>query len=211
MSRRGWGWLYAVLFSVGVWLLLATCIDRALGQSYLVEVPIPTYDRDKYMPHGKWADFDKDGRTTRDEVLDRDCLCCGEDGLEIIHDGQIVNWCWVDFYTKEVLFIRKDATVDHVVALKDHWYSGGWGRPVGALMKYANFIDDPDYLVVTERSVNASKGYRGPDMFTAPNQEADCDYIMMYLRVKLREGLRISRPQLRASLGRLGECFPINE
>lgn len=161
--------------------------------------PSPTgYSRDAF---GKtWADLDKDGCDTRQEVVDRDTT-------DKVHDGKckIPTATLLDPYTGEsTTGATSKFQVDHVVALADSWRSGAdeWTPE-----KRLAFANDPAELALTTAKVNASKNDRGPDEWAPVSKAAACVYGRRYTAIKFKWGLTFTPSQRKAVNDLLDTCY----
>jgi hypothetical protein len=97
---------------------------------------------------------------------------------------------WTDAYTG-IRLPLEDATIDHIVPVKEAWRSGGrkWTKE----QKEA-FFNDPGNLVPASRSVNSAKGDKGPASWM-PGGNADCWYASKYLATKDKWNLSVSKDE----------------
>jgi hypothetical protein len=73
----------------------------------------------------------------------------------------------------------------------------------GERVAYAN---DPGVLVVTNASLNRSKGDRGPDEWAPVNHDAACKYVRRYEFIKRVWRLHTTGPQRSAIRRTLATC-----
>ena len=83
-----------------------------------------------------------------------------------------------DRYTGERIRYERGASaavsIEHVRALKSAWDAGAWAWPVQRRIDFAN--DQQLNLLLVSRTVNSSKGDRGPGQWLPPNRGYWCDY-----------------------------------
>lgn len=109
---------------------------------------------------------------------------------------------WVDPYgaedpdTGEVTHLEsadpEDFDIDHVVALEAVWASGGASLSEAQREAIAN---DPINLVVSDKSVNRSKGSQRADTWLPPDPEFRCEYVQRYATVKDKYGLTVTQAE----------------
>jgi hypothetical protein len=161
-------------------------------------VASPTYSRDRFG--NGWADPDGNGCDGRQDAVARATTDQHRTSRCYIATGDVTDW-----YTGRVCddCPTRSFDVDHVVALADAWRSGAskWSR--ARRVAYAN---DPGVLVVTNASLNRSKGDRGPDEWAPVNHDAACKYVRRYEFIKRVWRLRTTGPQRSAIRRTLATC-----
>lgn len=140
--------------------------------------PIPEYDRSEW---GRWIDADGDCQDTRQEVLIAESLTPVE--FEDDRKCKVVRGTWRCPYTGETFTNPSDLDVDHVVALREVHFAGGWAWDRDRKRAYFNDLDNPDTLAAVSASTNRSKGARGPDEWVPPDEEARCTYLKARMSV----------------------------
>jgi len=149
---------------------------------------IPEYDRYDW---GRWIDVDKDGQDTRQEVLILES--------EIPVSWTDENWSkvatgrWLDLYTGDVVTDPGTLDIDHVVALQEAHMAGGWRWTKAQKLVYFNDLDNPGHLIAVGRSVNRSKGARGPTEWLPPDPSFHCEYLKARLVVLNKYQLEYDR------------------
>ena len=107
---------------------------------------LPEYNRKEWI---HWVDADKDGLTTRQEVLIEENLI--KDSLVIVRTDKnkfkIIKGFWVCPYSGDTLTDPKALDIDHVVPLKWVHTRGGYRWRRNKKKKYANYLDYKDHLV----------------------------------------------------------------
>lgn len=140
----------------------------------------PQYERELFGP--RWADVDRNGCDTRNDVLARDL-----EGVAFkpgTGDCVVVEGSLTDPYSGQVVpFVKADAAdvpIDHVVPLAWAWRNGaaGWSESTRAA-----FANDPMNLQATTRSQNSSKSDKGPSEWMPADGGYACTYVERFLRV----------------------------
>ncbi|MFG2329379.1 HNH endonuclease family protein [Streptomyces sp. NPDC048604] len=150
-----------------------------------------------------WADVDRNGCGTRDDILKRDLTGVAfKDGDCKVASGTLVD----DPYTgRRVAFVRgrSKVDVDHVVALSDAWQKGAqkWGE--GKRLRFAN---DPLNLLAVDSVTNRRKGDGDAATWLPPNKEYRCAYVARQVAVKRKYGLWVTRGEQDAMRRVLGRC-----
>ena len=147
--------------------------------------PIFDYNRADWK---HWTnDKEREGRDTRQEVLIRDNLASPDS--TIIYAGKIVKGRWICPYTGDTITNPEKLDIDHLVPLKEAWWSGGdmWSPKFKEL--YANSMFYSFHLVAVKASANRSKGRKDP--FEWMPDKNKCWYLESWLRVKAGWGLHM--------------------
>ena len=136
----------------------------------------PDYDRSEWK---HWKDLDGDCQDARQEAL----IAASEVAVTFKDDRKckVEMGLWTDPYTGAVFTDPRNLDVDHIVALKDAFESGGFMWSTERKMEFAN---DPANLKPVSASANRSKGSRGPDEWLPPNPDHRCLYIEQWMGVK---------------------------
>lgn len=160
---------------------------EALGLLATLEVkgraPRTGYERDFFGQ--RWADVDRNGCDTRNDVLRRDLREVwtrpGTRGC-VVEEGVLD-----DPYTGgRVAFRRGNATstevqIDHVVALSDAWQKGAQSWDAATARRFAN---DPRNLLAVSDDANRTKGDGDAATWLPPNREFRCRYVAAQVVVK---------------------------
>jgi hypothetical protein len=167
--------------------------------------PRTGYDRERFGQ--AWADVDRNGCDTRNDVLRRDLtsyvLKAGTHGCLVLR-GTLH-----DPYTgRTISFLRgpstsMDVQVDHVVALSDAWQKGAQSWDAGRRERFAN---DSLNLLAVDGPTNARKGDGDAATWLPPSTSYRCDYVARQVAVKHEYGLSMT-PAEQASAARvLSRC-----
>lgn len=164
--------------------------------------PELAYDRTTFGQ--AWADTDRNGCDTRNDVLRRDLL-----GFQVQPGTQgcvVLSGTLNDRYTGETLpFEMGTATiaVDHVVSLRDAWLSGAHRWTAAERESFAN---DPLNLLATSHSVNTLKGERDASGWLPPNGAFVCEYVTRQVVVKAKYHLTLTSSEAAGIASALMPC-----
>ncbi|SDY22616.1 Excalibur calcium-binding domain-containing protein [Modestobacter sp. DSM 44400] len=151
--------------------------------------PQTGYDRDQFGQ--AWADVDRNGCDTRNDVLRRDLT--GEVYKPGTADCVVLSGSLADPYTATTIsFERGDGTsvdIDHVVALGDAWQTGAFAWDVSKRTALAN---DPLNLLAVDYSANRQKGDGDAATWLPSNRGYRCSYVARQLAVKAAYGLWVT-------------------
>jgi hypothetical protein len=154
-----------------------------------------------------WADVDRNGCDTRNDVLRRDLraftLKAGTNGCVVLR-GTLH-----DPYTgRSIAFVRGPGTstlvqIDHVVALGDAWQKGAqrW-TPA----RRTDFANDPLNLLAVDGPTNQRKGDGDAATWLPPLRSSRCAYVARQIAVKGRYGLSVTAAERAAMLRVLQTC-----
>ena len=161
-------------------------------------VNLKNYNREAF---GGWADSDGDCQNTRHELL----IARSLQPAELRTDGCLVlRGSWIDPYSAELQRQASEVDIDHLVPLKFAWDHGAWDWTADKMTQFAN---DPTNLVITQKSLNRSKGSDGPLDWLPPNGAFVCTYVDAFLAVLGRYSLVLLRDELdKFSLLRANVC-----
>ena len=161
--------------------------------------PKTGYSRSAFGP--AWADVDRNGCDTRNDILKRDLTqitfrtktkdCIVEIGvLADPFSGEIINF---------QRGVRTSALVqiDHVVALSNAWQTGIFKAD---LATRKNFANDPLNLLAVKGSLNSQKRDGDAATWLPPNKQFRCDYVSRQVEVKVKYGLWLTRAEKEAIL-----------
>lgn len=147
------------------------------------EKDIPPYDRHRFGE--RWADTDRNGCDTRNDVLARDLARVRV--KEGTNSCVVISGTLADPYTGRVTEFRRGphtselVQIDHVVALADAWRSGAWSWDDKTRLRFAN---DPQNLRAVDGKTNEDKGASAADAWMPPNVRFHCEYALTQIRVK---------------------------
>ena len=72
-----------------------------------------------------------------------------------------------------------------VVVLKNSYENGAWRWDYQKRCLYANFMDNDFHLLAVLNKDNRKKGDKGPDKFMPSNPSFACEYLSIWLKIKL--------------------------
>jgi hypothetical protein len=142
------------------------------------------YSRDAFGQ--AWADVDRNGCDTRNDILARDLL------VPVFRDGSdcvVVAGTLQDPFTGTVIPFTKEQAdqvhVDHLVPLSWAWQHGASAWPEGTRVAFAN---DPENLWAVQGAANMAKGDAGPSAWM-PVEGSRCGYAQAWRTVTAKYGL----------------------
>lgn len=177
----------------------ATSAGEALHKLRVVDRPSADSDYRRAAFGSSWADLDRDGCNTRDQVLystvdkrwphrfQRQGRCRTD----------MVAGTWVDLYSQQEMTWTnlKDPTqaqqlpLDHILSLAEAWRHGArdW-----TFERRRIFANDHLNLTPTTAEVNQAKGDQDPASWNPPSA-GRCAYATRYISVKARYALPVDR------------------
>jgi hypothetical protein len=159
--------------------------------------PMTGYSRDEFGQ--AWADVDRNGCDTRNDILRRDladtALKPGTNGCVVL-SGESVS----DPYTARAIhFVRggpAEIDIDHVVALGDAWQTGAQQWDVRRRIAFGN---DPLNLLAVDSSANRQKGASDAASWLPANKPYRCAYVARQVAVKAKYGLWVTAAEAAAN------------
>jgi hypothetical protein len=154
-----------------------------------------------------WADVDRNGCDTRNDMLKRDLT-------EIVYKEKTRN-CVVlsgilqDRYSGETInFVRGNITsmevqIDHVVALSNSWQTGAFKLTPAQRTALAN---DPMNLFAVKGRLNSQKGDGDAATWLPPLKKFRCTYVAQQIAVKAKYLLWVTAPEKDAMTRILTAC-----
>lgn len=161
--------------------------------------PKTGYSRAAFGP--AWADVDKNGCDTRNDILKRDLLNLifrEKSRSCVVESGLLLD----PFSGERIEFQRGQKSsylvqIDHVVALSNAWQSGIFRTDISLRKSFAN---DPLNLLAVKGSLNSQKGDGDAATWLPPNKVFRCKYVSRQVEVKVKYGLSITRAEKDAIL-----------
>jgi Protein of unknown function (DUF1524) len=153
--------------------------------------PKTGYSREEFGP--AWADVDRNGCDTRNDILARDLEA--ETFKPGTRDCVVSTGILADRYTgTTITFVRGDKTsaavqIDHLVPLSDAWQKGARQLSVEQRKQFAN---DPLNLMAADGSTNGAKGDKDAATWLPPNKAFRCEYVARQTAVKAKYQLWVT-------------------
>ena len=164
------------------------------------------YERSEFGP--AWADVDRNGCDTRNDVLARDLT--GVAFREGTHECVVASGTLEDPYTgTRIDFVRgprsADVQIDHVVPLADAWQKGAqqW-----TAQRREQFANDPANLLAVDGEANQAKGASDLATWLPQNKAYRCEYTARIVAVKSAYGLWMTEAEHRRAGELLDACAP---
>ena len=167
--------------------------------------PKTAYDRDAFGQ--AWADTDRNGCDTRNDILARDLAT--ETFKPGTHNCVVLTGVLAEPYgPKTVNFVRGESTsslvqIDHVVALSNSWQTGSQYWDANKRLAFAN---DPLNLLAVDGPLNSAKGDGDAATWLPPNKSYRCPYVARQVAVKAKYGLWVTAPERDAIARVLAAC-----
>lgn len=162
------------------------------------------YGREQFGP--VWADADRNGCETREDVLRRDLtdVTLKPGARECV----VVSGILLDPYTGTRFRFEKggggsQVDVDHVVALGNAWDTGAAQWPFRKRVALAN---DPLNLLAAQAAANRAKGDSDAAQWLPPDPRAHCMYVARQVAVKAKYGLSVTSAEQEAMARVLADC-----
>jgi hypothetical protein len=181
--------------------------DRPAVEAALTVLAVRAEDSGDNYTRGafgqSWADVDRNGCDTRNDILARDLTDVTKRGRCVVLAGTLT-----DPYTGAVNAFAKasagDIEIDHVVSLAEAWRSGANAWTAAQRLTLAN---DPRNLLATGRGVNRSKSDDDAADWQPPGGATQgCNYARAVVRVKVTYRLTVDTDERKALAGLLGRC-----
>lgn len=161
--------------------------------------PKTGYDRAEFG--SPWADVDRNGCDTRNDILRRDLV-----RKRILPDCTVARGILKDPYTRQTIMHvagRSAIDIDHVVSLSDAWQKGAfrWTRTMRTI-----FANDPLNLLAVDNSANRQKGDGDAASWLPPNTSYRCLFVARQVAVKARYRLWVTAAEKSAIARVLTTC-----
>ena len=154
-----------------------------------------------------WADVDKNGCDTRNDILRRDLTTVIYKVKT--HDCVALTGVLIDPYSGTMIsFVRGNVTslevqIDHVVALSNAWQTGAFVLSADLRKAFAN---DPLNLLAVKGSLNQQKSDGDAATWLPPLKSFRCTYVARQVAVKLKYKLWVTAPEKVAMVKVLSTC-----
>ena len=199
----------------------ATGVEQESGMATAVletlavkgRAPKTGYTRAQFGP--AWADVDRNGCDTRNDILKRDLTsityraktrnCVVETGTLVDrYSGETINFVKGNISTMEL-------QLDHVVALFNAWQTGAFKLSADQRKALSN---DPLNLFAVKGRLNSQKGDGDAATWLPPLKSFRCAYVAQQIAVKAKYSLWVVPPEKAAMLSILAKCptqkVPVN-
>jgi hypothetical protein len=167
--------------------------------------PKTGYTRDQFGQ--AWADVDRNGCDTRNDILKRDLT--GISYKPGTRNCVVASGTLVDRYSGETInFLRGNITsmevqIDHVVALSNAWQTGAFKLSADQRKALAN---DPLNLFAVKGRLNSQKGDGDAATWLPPLKSFRCTYVAQQIAVKAKYSLWVVAPEKAAMVSILAKC-----
>lgn len=160
------------------------------------------YNRKKHF--GSWKDLDGDGMNSRHNVLFDSSIAENTEvtlksGKKFVGEG-----LWIDYLGDNVLYHSRNATIDHLISLKEAWLSGAchWNAEKRQL-----FFNSPikGQLVVTSSAINQSKSSYDVSKWLPHNPNQTEDFLYNWIAIKKHWELSVDPEEWKTLESFLGE------
>jgi hypothetical protein len=167
--------------------------------------PKTGFDRDEFGP--AWADVDRNGCDTRNDILKRDLV--DETFKSGTHDCIILTGTLKDPYSGKTIKFKRgqdtsmDVQIDHLIPLSDAWQKGAqrWSET-----KRKEFANDPLNLLAVDGPLNNQKSDADAATWLPPRKAYRCTYIARQIDVKAKYELWVTSAEKDAMEGVLTGC-----
>ena len=182
---------------------LATAVLETLAVKG--RAPKTGYTRAQFGP--AWADVDRNGCDTRNDILKRDLTsityraktrnCVVESGTLVDrYSGETINFVKGNISSMEV-------QIDHVVALSNAWQTGAFKLTAEQRKALSN---DPLNLFAVKGRLNSQKGDGDAATWLPPLKSFRCSYVAQQIAVKAKYSLWVTAPEKAAMVSILSKC-----
>lgn len=167
--------------------------------------PKTGYSREQFGP--AWADVDRNGCDTRNDILARDLT--GETFKPGTRDCVVATGILADKYTGATIrFVRgpdssSAVQIDHIVPLSLAWQTGAQQFSAEQRRQFAN---DPLNLMAADGPSNSAKGDSDAASWLPPNASFRCEYTARMTAVKAKYKLWVTQPERDAIQRVLAAC-----
>ncbi|MZE76725.1 HNH endonuclease family protein [Streptomyces xinghaiensis] len=172
-------------------------------RSAVAALPVAAEDRTGYQRDAfrHWIDADRDGCTTRAEVLLEEAV----DPPVVTGRCTLSGGRWHSWYDDRHVAGPRGLDIDHLVPLAEAWDSGAHSWSAQRREAYANDLGDPRALVAVTAGSNRSKADRDVAEWL-PDRAVVCHYIGDWTAVKLRWGLSVDTAEQDRLAGLAADC-----
>jgi hypothetical protein len=153
------------------------------------------------------ADYDRNGCSTRNEILKRDLT--NQVYKEKTKQCVVLSGTLIDPFSGESInFVQgaktsSEVQIDHTVALSNAWQTGAFKLTSDQRKALAN---DPLNLLAVKGRLNSQKGDGDAATWLPPLKSYRCDYVSRQIAVKIKYKLWFTAPEKEAMIRILKTC-----
>lgn len=185
--------------------------ETAAALAQLASIPVKGkapktgYTREQFG--SAWADVDRNGCDTRNDILARDLT--SETFKPGTQNCVVATGTLADKYTgKTINFVRGADTssavqIDHIIPLSLAWQTGAQQISEEQRKQLSN---DPLNLMAADGPANMSKSDKSADAWLPPNKAFRCEYVARQTAVKAKYNLWMTQSEHDAIAGILATC-----
>jgi hypothetical protein len=154
-----------------------------------------------------WADVDRNGCDTRNDILRRDLTAITY--RENTKNCVVQSGTLADRYSGEIINFQKgnvssmEVQIDHVVALSNAWQTGAFKL---TLQERTTLANDPLNLFAVKGRLNSQKSDGDAATWLPPLKSFRCTYIAQQIAVKVKYSLWVTAPEKIAMKSTLSLC-----
>jgi len=189
---------------------VAAQLDLMQWDHHAEALPDPTVPYNRKAQYGSWVRDPRDSScfNTRAKVLIRSSSV--PVGFQGNNNCNVKSGLWLDPYSNRQYTDSGDIQIDHVVPLKNSYINGGWKWDAKKRCLYANFMANEYHLMAVNGPDNMRKGDRSPEGFMPPYRAYACDYLAIWLKIKLIWNLTLTTSEAGAisQLAKQNQCDP---
>ncbi|MDO5025174.1 MAG: HNH endonuclease family protein [Trueperella sp.] len=166
--------------------------------------PKDGYARTEFGP--RWADVDRNGCDTRNDILRRDMHGTTVDprnNCTVLAGTLDEPYGGVPIVAENRRTISNQIQIDHVVALADAWQKGAQELTAKQRIEFAN---DPMNLLAVEAKWNSQKGAGDAATWLPKNKAFRCKYVALQVGVKYKYQLWVTAAEKTAIQQVLAKC-----
>ena len=167
--------------------------------------PKTGYERERFGQ--SWADVDRNGCDTRNDILRRDLvdvvLKAGTGGCKVLRGTLHGPYTGTTIAFVSGPDTSADVQIDHVVALSDAWQKGAQSLSADERAAFAN---DPLNLLAVDGPTNQSKSDGDAATWLPPNKAYRCPFVARQVAVKAEYGLWVTAAERDAIARVLADC-----
>jgi len=184
---------------------IASSLSVIQAQVTKGRAPKTGYTRAQFGP--AWADVDRNGCDTRNDILKRDLS--NEVFKEKTNGCTVLSGTLVDPFSGETInFVQgaktsSEVQIDHSVALSNAWQTGAFKLTADQRKAFAN---DPLNLLAVKGRLNSQKGDGDAATWLPPLKSFRCDYVSRQIAVKIKYKLWFTAPEKEAMIKILKTC-----